>query len=69
MSNETKRYVKKPIIIEAYKTDEEVFIETLEGTMKANVGDYIITGLNGEKYPCKAEIFEKIYEEIHEVEI
>lgn len=37
-------------------------IETLEGTMKASVGDYIIKGVNGEFYPCKPDIFEKTYE-------
>lgn len=39
-------------------------IETLEGVMKANVGDYIIKGVNGEFYPCKQDIFEKTY--LHE---
>lgn len=37
-------------------------IETLEGVMKANVGDYIIKGVNGEFYPCKQDIFEKTYD-------
>lgn len=37
-------------------------IETLEGTMTANVGDYIIKGVNEEFYPCKPDIFEKTYE-------
>jgi hypothetical protein len=37
-------------------------IETLEGQMKANHGDYIIKGINGEFYPCKPDIFEKTYE-------
>lgn len=37
-------------------------IETLEGVMKANVGDYIIKGVNGEFYPCKPDIFEKTYD-------
>ena len=32
--------------------------------MKANVGDYIIKGVNGEFYPCKQDIFEKTY--LHE---
>lgn len=41
-------------------------IETLEGTMKASVGDYIIKGVNGEFYPCKPDIFEKTYEEVAE---
>ncbi|MGN1481051.1 hypothetical protein [Porcipelethomonas sp.] len=59
-----KKYRKKPVIIEAYKTDKPVIVKTLEGTMKASIGDYIITGVNGEQYPCKPDIFEKTYEEI-----
>lgn len=38
-------------------------IKTLEGTMIANAGDYIIQGVHGEIYPCKADIFQKIYTE------
>ena len=60
------KYRKKPVIVEAYQTTEECYIETLEGTMKANKGDFIITGVNGEKYPCKADIFWKTYEEVKE---
>ena len=41
-------------------------IETLEGTMTANVNDYIIKGVNGEFYPCKPDIFEKTYERVIE---
>lgn len=45
------------------KNDRNVFkIFTLEGTMEASVGDYIIRGVNGEHYPCKPDIFEKTYE-------
>ena len=39
-------------------------IPTLEGTMSANVGDWIIKGVNGEFYPCKPDIFEKTYEPV-----
>ena len=39
-------------------------IKTLEGTMVAKAGDYIIRGVNGEIYPCKPDIFEKTYEYI-----
>lgn len=39
-----------------------VHIETLEGTMRADVGDYVIQGVNGEIYPCKPDIFAKTYE-------
>ena len=57
---------KKPVVIEAYITDKPVDINTLEGVMHANVGDYIITGVNGEQYPCKPDIFKKTYEIIEE---
>ena len=58
------KYRKKPVIIEAYQTDKEMIIHTLEGDMKASVGDYIITGVNGEQYPCKPDIFNKTYEAV-----
>lgn len=56
------KYRKKPVIIQAYKTKERVVIHTLEGDMVAEKGDYIITGVQGEKYPCKPDIFEQTYE-------
>ena len=40
------------------------YIDTKEGTMRADPGDYIIQGVNGELYPCKPEIFEKTYEPV-----
>lgn len=58
-----RKYKKKPVVIEAYQTDEEVEIKTLEGVMKANKGDYIIKGVQGELYPCKPDIFYETYEE------
>lgn len=66
MCQKIKKYRKKPVIIEAFQTDREMIIHTLEGDMKANAGDYIITGLRGEKYPCKPDIFEKSYELVKE---
>ncbi|EES48010.1 hypothetical protein [Clostridium botulinum] len=39
-----------------------VLIPTLEGTMRADINDFIIKGVNGEFYPCKPYIFEKTYE-------
>lgn len=38
-------------------------IKTLEGTMTANVGDWVIKGIKGEFYPVKPDIFEATYEE------
>lgn len=60
------KYRKKPVVIEAYQTDRKVEIHTLEGTMTADVGDYIITGVHGEQYPCKPDIFEETYEMVGE---
>ena len=39
-------------------------IDTLEGRMRADLGDFIIQGVNGEFYPCKPDIFKKTYEVI-----
>jgi hypothetical protein len=39
-----------------------IFVDTLEGQMKAFDGDWIIKGIVGEFYPCKAEIFAATYE-------
>ena len=63
----TKKYMKKPVVIEAYQTDKEMIIHTLEGDMKADVGDYIITGVRGEQYPCKPDIFKETYTEVTEI--
>jgi hypothetical protein len=43
-----------------------IYIHTLEGVMKANMGDFIIKGINGEFYPCKSDIFEKTYEKVED---
>lgn len=56
MSNEV------PAFPQWLKEKELIEIETLEGTMIASRGDWIIKGVNGEFYPCKPDIFEKTYE-------
>ena len=61
-----EKYMKKPVIVEAYQTDKELSIETLEGTMKANKGDWIIRGVKGELYPCKPDVFEMTYEKVND---
>lgn len=38
------------------------YIDTLEGKMDVRAGDWIITEVNGEHYPCKPDIFEKTFE-------
>lgn len=41
-----------------------LLIDTLEGTMSASAGDFIIRGVQGEFYPCKPSIFEATYEPV-----
>ena len=71
--NETKQLIE-----ETFKTSLEMkenwlnktndlLIKTLEGTMTAIVGDWIIQGVNKEIYPCKNDIFEKSYEKCIEL--
>lgn len=58
-----RRYRKRPVVIEARGPLVEVeLVVTLEGTMRADVGDYIIRGVVGEIYPCKPDIFDMTYE-------
>lgn len=42
----------------------DIAIDTLEGTMRVDYGDYIIKGVKGEFYPCKSDIFLATYEEV-----
>ena len=42
------------------------YIETLEGKMHVQADDWIITGIHGEKYPCKPDIFLATYEAVEE---
>lgn len=46
------------------KLNEHGYIETLEGTMRVCPGDWVITGVAGEHYPCKHEIFKQTYEPV-----
>lgn len=72
------KYRKKPVVIEAtqwFKMGDHPavisaklsgmpvnVIDTLEGEMLVTSGDWIITGVKGEHYPCKPDIFEMTYE-------
>lgn len=44
----------------------DIAIDTLEGTMRVDYGDYIIKGVNNELCPCKPDIFLATYEEVAE---
>jgi hypothetical protein len=44
------------------QVDEGLLIDTAEGTMLADYGDWVICGVKGEFYPCKPDIFEATYD-------
>ena len=73
------QYCKKPVVIEAtqwfkngdhpavmqpYGAEPDGAIETLEGVMRVSPGDWIITGVAGEHYPCKPDIFAATYDPV-----
>ena len=73
------KFRKKPVVIEATQwfkdgdhpavekwNDGDYRVRTLEGAMIVTPGDYIITGVVGETYPCKPDIFEMTYEPVGE---
>lgn len=49
-----------------YIAHGELSIQTLEGTLKAEIGDFIIKGIKGEFYPCKEDIFNLTYDLVEE---
>ena len=55
---------KKPITVHAVQINfpEGFTVKTLEGVMLGKPGDYLIIGVDGKKYPCDKEIFEKTYD-------
>ena len=56
------KYHKKPVVIDAYQLTDRIEIDTLEGAMVGEPGDWLITGVKGEQYPCKDDIFRQTYE-------
>lgn len=56
------KFRKKAVIIEAVQIDKEQYVDTLEGRMHGSVGDWLITGVKGEQYFCKPDIFLMTYE-------
>ena len=46
--------------------NDHVIVRTLEGVMTANMGTFIVKGVDNELYPCQADIFYQTYERVHE---
>jgi len=61
-SMEIAQFMESVLHVHFDKKGEYIEIETLEGVMRADIGDYIIKGVSGEFYPCKPDIFAKTYE-------
>lgn len=71
----TKEFLSSKPVSEEYSTvdgatftmtysEAGVAIETLEGTMVADIGNWILTGVKGEKYPCRDDIFRETYDPV-----
>lgn len=58
------KFRKIPVVIDAIQISRPMTVETLEGVMKGNPGDWLITGVKGEQYFCKDDIFKMTYEEV-----
>lgn len=58
------KYRKKPVVIEAVQLTNPMTVITLEGEMAGDKGDWLITGVKGEQYFCKDEIFQQTYEAV-----
>lgn len=50
-----------PVTVLAIQINEPFEVDTLEGTMKGNPGDWLIKGVESELYPCKDSVFRKTY--------
>ncbi len=60
------KYRKKPVVVDAVQLTERTEVKTLEGIMVGNPGDWLITGIAGEKYPCRDDIFRATYEKVED---
>lgn len=66
-SKEIEAFIDVPLLIYNNVENDDykaLGIPTLEGIMKASIGDYIIKGVRGEYYPCKPDIFKITYDEV-----
>ena len=55
--------MKRSIVINAKRIDEDFRVNTLEGNYKqGKAGDYLMQGIDGELYICDGPIFEKTYD-------
>ena len=53
---------KRPIVVHATQLNFSFKVTTIEGEMSGKAGDYLVIGVEGEKYPVDKDIFEKTYD-------
>ncbi len=56
------KFRKLPVVVEVVRIEETTTIETREGTLIGYPGEWMITGVEGERYPCGDSIFRATYE-------
>ena len=56
----------KRVVVQAYRLTDRTEIHSLEGTMTGEIGEWLITGVGGERYLCKPDIFDQIYEPVED---
>jgi hypothetical protein len=61
MSGEHLQQYHKAATVKAIRMQAPFTIETLEGTMRGEAGDYLCIGEHGDRWPVKREIFEATY--------
>lgn len=62
------KFKKLPKIVRAVRMDEPFTVTTLEGVVQGEAGDYLMIGVEGERYPCRASIFAESYEAVAQEE-
>ena len=70
------RYLKKQVVVEAVQwfkhgdhpavfsepeDGDAGYIDTPEGRLRVEPGDWVITGIKGENYPCHPDVFRQLY--------
>ena len=57
-----KEAIKRPIKIRCVQIDEDFEVETMEGVLTGQKGDWLMVGVEGELYPCNSRVFEATYD-------
>jgi hypothetical protein len=57
----SQSFLRKPLLILAEQKPFDFQVETASGTMRGSAGDFLLTGISGEKYLCKESVFPLLY--------